>query len=461
MKINTPAPDTFTHGGAKAAHASLYEQLKRTVLACMLFEDNFYEDGKTCAQRIEELCSKCTKRQILDLATLASDKYLLRHIPLKLIVEAFKKNEPCSQMKDVIAYICKRPDQMTDLVALYWKDGKKPLPAQLKLGISKAFLKFDEYQLAKYNRDNPIQLRDIAFLCHVKVGYFLKDKGRLIANLVNEEYYPEKTKSGFQVKETYGIDGKPGLKTPDTWEVALSSGKDKAETWNRLLSEKKLGKLALLRNLRNMLNSGIDPRLVAETLLGNKQQLLPFQFLAAAKECPQWEGMIDQSMIQSCQSKPKLQGKTIVLVDVSGSMDSPTSSKSKIMRMDAACGLAILLRECCDQVQFFTFSDSIVPIPNRQGMALRDSLVNSQPHGGTYIGRALQAIISNQMAFDRMIIITDEQSNDPIPQVQRSKNYILNVGTYQNGVGSNNNWTTISGFAEASIDYISELESLD
>ena len=53
------------------------------------------------------------------------------------------------------------------------------------------------------------------------------------------------------------------LESPDTWEVALSAGKDKRENFERLLREGKLGGLAVLRNLRPMPASGVDPRLLA------------------------------------------------------------------------------------------------------------------------------------------------------------------------------------------------------
>jgi hypothetical protein len=53
------------------------------------------------------------------------------------------------------------------------------------------------------------------------------------------------------------------LESPDTWEVALSAGKDKRETWERLLREEKLGGVAVLRNLRLMLASGVDPKPVS------------------------------------------------------------------------------------------------------------------------------------------------------------------------------------------------------
>lgn len=460
MKINTRRA-VFTHEGGKAVEVNPYERLKRTVMACLLFEDNFYEDGKTVVDRIKELCTQVTCEQVLDLARTAANKYHLRHVPLQLIVEALKHEKKHYLFHDCIDSIITRPDQMCDLLSLYWKDGKKPIAHQLKKGLAKAFGKFDAYQLAKYNRDNPIKLRDIAFLCHVKAGNS-QEKGKLYADLVNKSFYPEKTKSGFCVKETYNLEGEPKLAAPDTWEVRLSGGEDKKEAFNELLSKGKLGKLAILRNLRNMKDAGIPKEAVAHELTRNPKEMLPFQYLAAAKECPEWEDIVDKAMIQASALKPKLLGKTIIFVDVSGSMSGTLSGKSKLNRMDAACGLAILLRECVEQGGIYTFSDECKQVPNRQGMALRDAIINSQMHSGTYIAGGLSALDldgNNKHGIDRVIVITDEQIADSIPRMATKKNYILNIAHCQNGIGSKNQWVTINGFSEASIDFIRELES--
>ena len=111
----------------------------------------------------------------------------------------------------------------------------------------------------------------------------------------------------------------------------------------------------------------------------------------------------------------RLPGKTVLLVDVSGSMDAPLSRRAEMRRNDAAYGLAVLLREIAEQVSIYTFSDKLVRVPSRQGFALRDALHASQPHGGTYLGRALGEIDEK---YDRLIVITDEQSHDAVPEPQ-------------------------------------------
>jgi 60 kDa SS-A/Ro ribonucleoprotein len=434
MKVNVPNSQTTYEDGA-ASELTPYKRLRRTVLACLLFENSFYEDGIEASDRIVELCAKCSSLQVVNLALEAAQKYHLRHVPLKLIVEALKLGDKQTSVSNAIFCIITRPDMMCDLLALYWRDGKKPLAHQLKRGLAKAFAKFDEYQLSKYNRDNPIKLRDVLFLCHAKPKD--EEQAALWKRLANKE-----------------------LKTADTWESRLSAGKDKKEAFTTLLTPHKMGKLAILRNLRNMQKSGVSKGLVASELLYNPKEMLPFQYIAASKECPQWEDIIDPAMIKSCSLKPKLQGLTIVLVDVSGSMDDALSSKSKMTRMDAACGLAILLRECCQESQFFSFSYTIAPVPPRQGMALRDAIISSQPHRQTMLGLALQKLLEGpHIDYDRIIVITDEQAHDDIPFIPKKKNYILNIAGYKNGIENRNRWTTVTGFSEGSIDFIRELET--
>ena len=301
----------------------------------------------------------------------------------------------------------------------------------MKKGLAQAFRKFDEYQLAKYDRTGPVRLRDVLFLCHAKPRD--SEQTQLWKRLIEGE-----------------------LKTPDTWEVALSSGADKKEAWERLLREKKLGGLALLRNLRNMKEAGVDEAVVLATIASmNSARVLPFRFLAAGRYAPQWEEALERAMLSSLDEREKLSGRTVLLVDISGSMTAPLSRRSEMLRTDAAYGLAILLREICEKATVFTFSNDLVEVPPRRGFALRDALDSSQPHNGTYLGRALGKI---DQKYDRIIVITDEQAHDRVPG-PRGRGYLINVASAKNGVGYGP-WTHIDGWSEAVVEYIRALEQM-
>ncbi|HEV2396126.1 MAG TPA: TROVE domain-containing protein [Candidatus Sulfotelmatobacter sp.] len=420
-----------THEGAAARNISPELQLRRSVLACLLWENQFYEDGVEIAGRIAELVPKVAAEKAAALAVEAREQMKLRHAPLLLVREMARHKTHRAPVAETLARVIQRADELAEFVAIYWKDGRVPLSGQVKKGLAAAFPKFDEYQLAKYDRGGPIKLRDVLFLCHAKP---------------RDEAQAEVWKK--LVSAT--------LTTPDTWEVALSSGADKREAWERLLREQKLGALALLRNLRNMREAGVDESLVLSALGSmSTARVLPFRFLAAARYAPQWEEALEQAMLKSVAVSEKLTGKTIVLVDVSGSMTAPLSRRSEMQRTDAAYGLAVLLREIGEKVAVFSFSDNLVRVPARRGFGLRDAVDASQRHNGTYLGKAIEELNRNEK-YDRLIVITDEQAHDQVPG-PNGQGYVINVASYKNGVGYGK-WTHIDGWSESVIEYIRALE---
>jgi 60 kDa SS-A/Ro ribonucleoprotein len=247
------------------------------------------------------------------------------------------------------------------------------------------------------------------------------------------------------------------LKTPDTWEVSLSAGADKREAWTRLLTERKLGYLALLRNLRNMVQAGVDPGLVREAIVarrGGAERVLPFRYIAAARACPQMEPALDQALSEAVLTMPVLSGTTAILVDVSDSMDDKLSTKSDLTRADAAAALASVIH---GDRRVFTFSHQVVEVPPRLGMAGVDAILRSQPHGGTRLGAAIAAV-NEQVKHDRLIVVTDEQSHDRVGDPVAKRAYMINVASAKNGVGYGR-WTHIDGFSEGVLKFIAEVES--
>jgi len=429
-----------THEGAPARHISPELQLRRSVLACLLWESQFYEDGVEIAGRIAELVPKVAAEKVAALVVEAREQMKLRHAPLLLVREMARHKTHRAPVAETLARVTQRADELAEFIAIYWKDGRVPLSGQVKKGLAAAFPKFDEYQLAKYDRGGPIKLRDVLFLCHAKPR--------------------DEAQAAVWKRLIWGR-----LTTPDTWEVALSSAASgtlarndaKREAWGRLLRERKLGALALLRNLRNMKDAGVDESLVLSALREmSTARVLPFRFLAAARYAPQWEEALEQAMLKSVASAEKLPGKTIVLVDVSGSMTAPLSRRSEMQRTDAAYGLAVLLREIGEKVAVFSFSNDLVEVPARRGFALRDAIDTSQQHGATYLGKAVEQL-NRKEKYDRLIVITDEQAHDTVPG-PKGKGYVINVASYKNGVGYAK-WTHIDGWSESVIEYIRALEA--
>ena len=446
LKLNDAARPR-THEGAPAARITPEQALRRSVLSCMLWEGEFYEDGVQIAGRIAELVPQIAAEKVATLAVEARERMKLRHAPLLLVREMARHASHRGLVAETLTRVIQRADELSEFVAIYWAGGRQPLSAQVKKGLAAAFCKFDEYALAKYDRAGAVRLRDVLFLSHAKpVDAAQADLWKRLAQ--NE------------------------LVTPDTWEVALSAvGRsedaeahvtNKRQAWERLLAERKLGALALLRNLRNMLHAGVDEELIRKGLAAMKtERVLPFRFLSAAKHAPALEQELEQAMFRSLEGRTaRLPGHTVFLVDVSGSMESAISHRSELRRSDAGYGLAILLREIAEKVTFYTFSSEVRQVPARRGMALRDALDQSQAHGATYLGEALKKVeAASRDGYDRLVVITDEQSHDRVP-APRGKGYVINVASNRNGVGYGA-WTHVDGWSEAVVEYIAELETTD
>lgn len=462
MKTNKRAERVvnYTHEGAEATPVpNAGAALRRAIMSCMLFEDQFYESGVEISARIAQLVNQVPPEVAAYFAVKAREDMKLRHAPL-LVVREMARSTPAHRrlVASTLANVIRRPDELTEFLALYWKEKKQPLSAQVKKGLARAFAKFNEYSLAKYDRDEAVKLRDVLFLSHAKPNDVPKDR----------VYTKDERKRGKRPttagEKLYQRVVERTLTTPDTWEVALSAlgsatPEEKQAEWTRLLTEERLGALALLRNLRNMQEAKVDHdhiRVALEKV--DVTMVLPHRFIAAARYAPIFEPLLEQKMFETTKLLPKLKGLTVFLVDVSGSMDTALSAKSDLRRLDAACGVAMVGREMCEQAAVVTFSNQAVMVPPRRGFALRDAIVQSQVHGSTYLGKAVEVVNKEVSKYDRIVVITDEQSADHVPPpINGRKGYMINVASYKHGVGYGQ-WNKIDGFSEAVMRYIAEFE---
>ncbi|MBB4256866.1 MULTISPECIES: TROVE domain-containing protein [unclassified Bradyrhizobium] len=428
----------FTRQGARAVRFTPEMELKRALMNCLLWEDQFYEDGVAIADRIRALVPKVAPARVAQLAIEAREVMKLRHAPLLVIREMARSEKHRALVADTLHRVIQRPDEMTELLAIYWADAlgpqqqrkRQPVSAQVKKGLARALTKFDAYQLAKWDRDGAVRIRDVLFLVHAKPKD--ADQAKVWKQLVDGE-----------------------LASPDTWEVSLSAGKNKRETFERLIAERKLGGLALMRNLRLMQNAQVPRETIAGAIDAMRtDRILPYRFITAARYAPDFEPELEAAMLKSVKDHVRLPGRSRLLIDVSGSMFATLSAQSEMTRAEAACGLAILAREICDEVEIFTFSDRVVKVPPRRGFALRDAIINSQPHSGTWLGKAVAEI---DRKGDRLIVFTDEQSHDQVPE-PRARGTIVNVASYQHGVG-HGAWTRVNGFSEAVVAWIAASET--
>lgn len=435
--------------GAKAATQSAEAELRRLVMANLLWEDLAYVDGVSIAEAIAEIMPQVAPLVVREIVLAARFEQKLRHTPLLLMRLMAKLAGYREHLGTLIPEVCTRADMITDFLALYWKDGRQPLAAQVKKGLAAAIANFDEYALAKYDRAGAVKLRDVLFLVHGKPPAGKED---LYAKLASRQ-----------------------LKTPDTWEVALSAGSNKQESWDRLIAENKLGALAFLRNLRNFELAEVSSTRIEQGFRQIKSEyLLPINFLAAAAAAPNWLRQIEDLMFRSLTKAPKLNGHTVLVLDVSGSMQSRLSNKSSFSRLDVAAVMGMFAAEQCDRISVYVTAGSdqkrihqTERLSPYRGFALADKVRESLSRmggGGIFTRQCLEFIRQQERERpDRIVVFSDSQDCDLAnkkPQPFGCRNYIIDISAHQHGINYQGVWTAeISGWSEHFLTYIAAIES--
>ena len=441
--------------GALAAKQSNIALLRRLVLANMLWEDVVYCDGKSIAEEIKRLVPLCSAEDTYTVALAARTLQKLRHTPLFLASEMCKYPEHRLFVRDLLPKIITRADMLTDFLAIYWKEGKKPLANQAKKGLAEAFYNFNAYKFAKYDRNAAIKLRDVMFLTHPKPR---DEKETELFKMVAERTLP----------------------VPETWETMLSAGKDKKETWTKLITENKIGGLAFLRNLRNMREANVDKKVIKygfETL--KSSMLMPMNFIQAAKINPEFERDIEDAMLAAYSNLPKIPGKTLFILDASGSMWSRISWKSELTRYDVAKAMAMLAANQCEDFELVVTAGNdiarvhkseIIQYPSKDFNLLKqiDEVQGRLGGGGIFTRQCLDWCREQfyDTEFDRIIIFSDSQDcdypNKRTPKPFGKHNYICDVSAEKHGINYKGIWDAeISGFSEHFLTFIAAYEGIE
>lgn len=434
------------HGG-RGARQSAEQELRRLVMSCLLFEDIAYDSGQSVTDRIRELVPLVAEKTLYEMAIEARAVQKLRHVPL-LIAREMARNKS-KLVGSLLPQIIQRADEITEFLALYFADGRQPLSKQVKKGLAAAFEKFDSYHFAKYNRKTDVTFKDALRLVHPKPSTV--GRSILYGQILNDD-----------------------LETPYTWETQLSKHGNNAQTWNKLIRSGRLGALAYLRNLRNMEQAGVNHELIRAGLNNLKTgRLLPINYISAAKATPRFEKDIEALMLRGLSQFPKLHGRTIFVVDVSGSMRTRISGKSQFARLEVAAAMAVLANEMCEDVSIYVTAGSdggqkhkTKLVPNRSGFALSDAIVNSctkMGGGGIFTRQCLEWIRRHEGgAPDRIIVFSDSQDTDQsnsIPAPFGRFNYIIDVSSHSHGVNYAGVWDAeVSGWSEHFLKFIQAYE---
>ena len=406
---------TVNHEGAVAYQLDPKMELYSLVCTASL-QKKFYEGVDETIARLEELIQLVPQEFVCKLAIYAREKMYLRSIPLVLMIELLKYNKETDRgnfvgIRPTITRIIQRPDEITEILAYYQiandRKGLKKLNAlsnTLKKGIADSFNKFNEYQFAKYSRNTEIKLRDAMFLTHP-----IPNKGNevLFNKIANNK-----------------------LETPDTWEVALSKkdGIPKKEKWERLIDEGKLGYMAALRNLRNMVEENVSNLEKVLALLADpdnviKSKQFPFRFLSAWKAVQGLPTFCGSQILNYLEDAIEASAYNIkgvedsdnifVAIDTSGSMTINMSEKSSVTYMDTAMVMGMLLKSRCNKVLAGIFGEDFMPVtlPSDNILMNVDKLKRLEGKVGhsTNGHLAIEYLINTKLMADKVMMFTDCQ----------------------------------------------------
>lgn len=397
-KFNQAQTIKTTNKSGYAAYAmSDKSRLVTQVLTSFFNENKFYGDNSAEMQETIKRVIETDPEFVAKLAVFARREFNMRSVSHVLV--AYLAHEPNGKAyaKAAIKTVCLRGDDATEIMACYISIFGKPIPNSLRRGLKEVVEGFDEYTLAKYKGDGKsVKMRDLLCLCRPT---------------------PKSDAQSASWKKL--LEGT--LYPPMTWEVELSRDGNNKETWERLIASGKVGYMALLRNLRNILKANPDNLDIVLDRLSDpvavkKSRQFPFRFLSAYKEVQEIADSrvfdtLESAVEASIDNIPKLDGTTVIAVDTSGSMGSHVSNKSKVFCYEIGMMLGVLASRICERSYFYTFDTKIRKETVSSKSAILEKVSHSYCGGGTRMSLPFEKMIADGIKADRVIIISDNECN--------------------------------------------------
>ena len=398
-KFNTTKTIKTTNKDGHVAYSMTDKsKLVTQVLTSFFNESKFYGDNsKDMAETIQRVI-KQDADFVSRLAVYARRVFNMRTVAHVLTAYLAHEPEGKPYVRKTVKGITLRGDDATELMAFYLATFGKPIPNSLRKGIEDVFGGFDEYTLAKYKGEGKtVKMRDLLCLCRPA---------------------PKDDAQSDMWKRL--LEGR--LETPVTWETQLSANGNNRNTWEDLIDSGKVGYMALLRNLRNIITA--KPRNIEkvwqtienpEAVRRSKQ--LPFRFLSAYKTIDRIAGSrgldaLESAVDAATNNLPKLPGTTVIAVDVSGSMCSRVSAKSEVECVEIGMMLGLIANRICENSIFYTFDTRLNKIPLSRRANILATVANSRaPGGGTDMDLPFVAMERDNIKADRIIIISDNMCN--------------------------------------------------
>lgn len=419
QKIASHPDATKNHEGALAFKMSPKMELYTRVATCLYGQDKFYVTGQQADVELQSVLSTVIKEDpefVLKLARYTRNQLYLRSVPQVLVAEVF--NQAPGAVDGGYKYvpdIVRRADEVTEVLSYQIArnnavgdrlNGKK-IPKSLQKGLRLAMQNFNEYQYAKYNRDGEVTFKDAMTLVRPKP----KDNAQqaLFEKLVNGESLP----------------------IPETWEMITTIKGSNKSSWEEAVQV--MPYMATLRNVRNLLQHDVGNLDVALDRLTDpvqvaKSKQLPFRFHSAYREIEKFTGTnfktnkvldaIETAMELSIENLPKTGGSTAVLVDLSGSMESPISGNSTVSCREIASVFGGISSKLFDDGVFYGFGDSqkIIPISKKSSVLDSVKKIHATDVGcSTNAHLPIKDMIKNGTSVDRIVLFSDMQCYNSTP----------------------------------------------
>lgn len=361
--------------GGRAFSKDAKSELVFAVLTTFL-EDKYYESGDERIERIVNLIPQVGAEFACKLAVVARQEFNMRSVSHLLIGEISKVYK--GVVKDVIPKIAVRPDDLIEICAYLGK----PLPNQVKKGVALALKNFSEYQLGKYRKEgSQWSLVDLFNLTH-----------------------PRGVENAKKL-----IDGT--LRADNTWEKEVSAVAD-AMTWEKLIAEDKMGYMAILRNLNNLIKYNVSDKTINKVckILTDPEQVkksrqLPFRFYTAYTNVSgniKLSDAISEAMDISVGNLESLSGKTLIAVDSSGSMEGEPIEIASIFAG------ALIKRSNCEVILYDTSIKEFAPSTRTPVVDLADRIQKEAMGGGTETSLVFK--YAEKGLWDRIFILSDNES---------------------------------------------------
>lgn len=458
------------------------QQLYDITVMTLYGKDSFYESVDDRLVRLEQAVNAVVAKGNLDFIANtiihARTAMNIRSLPIVLTVLFAKalreQNKSYGQLRHVVRDVIQRVDQITDLyaVALGVFGEKKAIPTAIKRGVADSFNKFNEYNFAKYNGDKGVKLSDVLRIVHPKGKS--EEQGLLFKKIIND-----------------------ALEIPYTWETELSRNgqlpaneqKSKSQLWGELITSNKLGYMALLRNLRNIVEAGVNKetmQLVYDRLADPEQvaksKQLPFRFFNALENV---EHLGDAKLVRalsravdaSLGNLPQIGNNVWIIIDCSGSMSSNSyqyrshnSTGPVPIKVATMFGAALAKANAeSDNVRITMFSDHAKHIPvntDDSVLSITNTLIKNVYGGGTNLQAALDQ--ANKLGFtpDTVIVLSDMQVNN-----LKTRNVgamfgsdcikvAINLEAYESTpCGVIDGWFQLAGWSDRLFDFIPALRN--